>query len=57
MIECYRHKAKTQANAVAEVFGKELHVNSEDVMWGLGQVSSHYDVLGFSAKESQLHSQ
>lgn len=38
MIECYRHKARMQANAVAEVFGKELHVNSEDVMWGLGQV-------------------
>jgi hypothetical protein len=44
-IERHRHKARLQADAMAEVFGRELHVNSDDVMWGLGQVSSHYDVL------------
>ena len=34
-----------QADAVAEIFGKESHVNSDDVMCGLGQVSSPFDVL------------
>lgn len=30
---------------MAETYGRGLHVNSEDVMWGLGQVSFQYDVL------------
>ena len=32
MIEWRKHEARMQADAVAEVFGKELHVNSDDVM-------------------------
>ncbi len=45
IIDRQRNKARMQADAVAEIFGKELHVNSDDVMWGLGQVSSPFDVL------------
>ena len=44
-IETQRHKARLQADATAELFGKELRVTSDDVIWGLGQVRSQYDVL------------
>jgi len=43
VIEKFRHKTRLQADAMAELVGNV--VNSDDVMWGLGQVNSHYDVL------------
>ncbi|DBA95690.1 TPA: hypothetical protein ACH3X3_013526 [Trebouxia sp. C0006] len=67
-IETERHKARLQADATAELFGKELRVTSDDVMWGLGQVQvrsfgirwEHYlmpgiDLQPFSKRQLCIH--